>query len=443
MKMMTMHRSPVKLFMRSGSWLFCALALLAGSARADGGENVAPVKLTFAQAIDRALSQNPSFALSAADVARAEALVAQAQAGANPLHPTVTANATATALDGARTLGDRVLVPQASFNANITLNVPLVSAQRWAQTWRATDMLNVTKANAADVRRQVAVAIGRSYLGVVAQHRLIAVNQVAYETAKAHYDYAHDRLTAGLGTKVDDLRAQQEVATSTAQLETAQAGLAKLQEALGVLLASDRPVDVSDDPSLSPPSSLSEALKDAPQKRSDLRALDTRIQTAHRAVGDAWTDYMPSVSLLVQPNTQLPATPTAPELGLQAQLVLSIPLYDGGLRAGQQKERSIIEDQARISLDTAVRQMSADVRASFESVRRNDASLKANRDAATAAHQTLDLTLAAYKAGAISNLEVIDAERRARDADSAVVIAEDNARQARLDLLAASGRFPE
>jgi outer membrane protein TolC len=58
------------------------------------------------------------------------------------------------------------------------------------------------------------------------------------------------------------------------------------------------------------------------------------------------------------------------------------------------------------------------------------------------AHEALDLASQAYRAGATSNLEVIDAERRARDADTAAVIADDNARQARLDLLAAAGQFP-
>ena len=39
-------------------------------------------------------------------------------------------------------------------------------------------------------------------------------------------------------------------------------------------------------------------------------------------------------------------------------------------------------------------------------------------------------------------LEVIDSERAARDAETQAAVAEDAARQARLDLLAASGRFP-
>ena len=72
-----------------------------------------------------------------------------------------------------------------------------------------------------------------------------------------------------------------------------------------------------------------------------------------------------------------------------------------------------------------------------------DAALEAARAAASLAGQALDLATLAYRAGATTNIEVIDAERRARDADTAVAIAEDNARQARLDLLAASGKFPE
>ena len=48
----------------------------------------------------------------------------------------------------------------------------------------------------------------------------------------------------------------------------------------------------------------------------------------------------------------------------------------------------------------------------------------------------------AYRAGASTNLELIDAQRRARDAETLAVIAEDNQRQAAIDLLSASGRFP-
>jgi outer membrane protein TolC len=89
-----------------------------------------------------------------------------------------------------------------------------------------------------------------------------------------------------------------------------------------------------------------------------------------------------------------------------------------------------------------VRQARSDVRLAFESVKRAEASLAAAGNAARLAKSALELATLAYRAGATTNIEVVDAERRARDAETAAAVAEDNARQARVDLLAATGRFP-
>jgi len=54
----------------------------------------------------------------------------------------------------------------------------------------------------------------------------------------------------------------------------------------------------------------------------------------------------------------------------------------------------------------------------------------------------VDIVNISFRAGAATNIEVIDAEGRARDADTAVGSAEDVLRRARLELLTAAGRFP-
>jgi outer membrane protein TolC len=82
------------------------------------------------------------------------------------------------------------------------------------------------------------------------------------------------------------------------------------------------------------------------------------------------------------------------------------------------------------------------VRLDFEAMVRADQALQSAREAARLARRAMELANIAYKAGATTNLEVIDAARQARDADTASAQAEDVARQARLDLLVASGRFP-
>jgi outer membrane protein TolC len=71
-----------------------------------------------------------------------------------------------------------------------------------------------------------------------------------------------------------------------------------------------------------------------------------------------------------------------------------------------------------------------------------DIALDQAHQSALFATKALRLANAAYRGGATTNLEVIDAERQARDADAQAAIAEDAAREARLDLLAAAGRFP-
>ena len=61
----------------------------------------------------------------------------------------------------------------------------------------------------------------------------------------------------------------------------------------------------------------------------------------------------------------------------------------------------------------------------------------------TFASQALDLANLACRGGATTNIEVIDAERQARDAETQAEIAADTSRQARLTMLTASNRFPE
>jgi outer membrane protein TolC len=83
------------------------------------------------------------------------------------------------------------------------------------------------------------------------------------------------------------------------------------------------------------------------------------------------------------------------------------------------------------------------VRVAFDAVRDADRSLAAARRAAALAKEAADLATTAYRAGTVTNLELIDAERQARDAGQQAALAEDTSRQARLDLLTASGHFPD
>ena len=119
-----------------------------------------------------------------------------------------------------------------------------------------------------------------------------------------------------------------------------------------------------------------------------------------------------------------------------------MPVFDSGERKGRRLERQAALQQSEVTLSAAEREAASEIRAAYESVRRSERVLQSTRDAATQASQVLEITNISFRAGATTNIEVIDAQRRARDADTAVAVAEDQVRQARLDLLNALGRFP-
>ena len=395
-------------------------------------------KVTWAQALDRALKSNPSVVVANQEIERASALVREARAA---WLPTLTGNGTYGRIDSARVFGGTVTTPISQWNANLNLTVPLIAPIAWANDAHAGDNRDVAVANAADVRRQLALAVGRAYLTVLLQHRQVEVTVRAKETSAAHYDYAHTRLTTGLGNGIDDARAEQELRTNEGLVKNAENALVRAQSALAILLSATDLVDAADEVTLGAAPTPDAAVDDARARRADVRALQARRLETEHLRRDDWVYYAPSLLAQAQAFRET-ATPLQPGSGWQAALVLSVPFFDGGFRYGVQRERRATDAIARAQLDGLLRQVSVEVRAAFTLVRNADESLQSARAAVAAAIMAASLANKAYKAGASTNLEVIDAERVARDAESQAALAEDGSRQARLDLLVATGAFP-
>jgi len=400
-------------------------------------EGNAPPSIKLGDAIATALAKNPTAAVAYAEIRRAQAIVEQVRSSALP---TLGGTVAYTQLDSARVYEGVVQVPQSSLQASALLTVPLVAPKPWALWSQARDQVDVAKMSAEDTRRTVAVAVARAYLTIVAQKRVIEAAVRARDTDRAHYQYSHQRYAGGVGNRIDEVRADQQLASDEANVQQQYSNLARAREALGVLVGGQGPLD-AEEPVLHAPSDPAQAMTEA-EHRSDVRAASARVHATQHAVDDSWTDYSPYLSGTFLPFYQNPATITYPTTGWQAELILTIPFYDGGLRYGQQKERGALRDEAQVQLEATLRQARSDVRTAFEEVRRADASLAAAREAAKLAETGLELANLAYRAGASTNIEVIDAERTARDAETAVAVAEDGAREARVDLLAATGRFP-
>jgi outer membrane protein TolC len=405
----------------------------------DPASGPVPIRISLGDAVKRALDHNPTVTVAVAEIARADALVKEARAG---WYPILTGNASLIRLDADRVSNGVVVAPEAQVIANLQLTVPLVAAPAWANTRRAESGRRIADASAADVRRQVAQATARAYLTVMAQHRVVAAVESARGSAKDHFDYAHTRFAGGVGRAIDEVRAQQDLSAIERQLQNTYVLLARAREALGILVAASAPLDVAGDADLGPVPTLGEALADAQARRTDVALGNARAASARRVAKDTWAFYAPYLAAVGQPMLARPPTALLPSFGWQAQLMLTLPIYDGGMRTGVRRERDALVVEADANLEATLRQAQSDVRLDFEAMLRADRGLAAAREAARLAHKAYDLAVTAYRGGASTNIEVLDAARAARDADIAVAQAEDQSRQARLDLLVASGRFP-
>jgi len=424
----------------SRTWVEAGVGLAAlataGSAFAEG---TASVPVTMTEAIRRALAQNPTFVVARDEITRAQALLEQVRSQSIP---TVTGTASYLQLSASQVFDGIVTQPASQENLSGIVRIPLVNPRAWAQWSHAGDNIDVATAAAFDTRRIIAVATGHAYLSVLEQKRVLEANQRALDTAKAHLDDAHARFVAGAGNRLDEVRAGEQLAADETLVESSRAAVVRATEALGVLAGQDTPLDSTDEPRFAVLPPLDHAVDLATQERSDVVAARQRGKAAHDIRRDNWTELSPSVAGTFTAFYQNPPTSLLPATGWQAELLLTVPFYDGGLACGLGKERRTLESEATTQTEATVRQARSDVRAAYDTVARARAALPRALEASRLGKEALELTIQAYEAGASTNIEVIDAEQTARDAEIQAEVAADTERQATLDALAAVGQFP-
>lgn len=449
------------------SRLGLASAILAGAASALAQtpppvQTPAPVeRVSFNEAIQRAIERNPSTAIAAAGILRAEALLTEAQSNTRLQ---VNGTVTTTTLNKGVSFQDTTVTPRNQVTGALDVRMPLYAPARWARRAEAQDFKNIADLTAADVRRQTALATADAYLTVIARRRVIDANERARDTARAHFDLARELEQRGTGSRLNQLRAQQELSIDDSLVESARLALYRAQEALGVLLLADGPVDATEEPTfdLPPDSSVvsgfpSTSLGRGPatpagaipspmlgtSSRTDLQLFAAQVAAAERVVSDSRKDAYPYLEGIFLPTSTYPGQFFAPNNSWRALLQMSVPLFDSGRRSGVRTEREAALNISKATLVAATTRATAEVRLGREAVQSAERGLASGRAAADQAHEVVNIVNVSFRAGGATNIEVIDAERRARDADTAVAVAEDAVRRARLELLTALGRFPQ
>jgi outer membrane protein TolC len=396
-------------------------------------------RVSFDEAVRRALARNPSVATAAAGIIRAEGLLGEARA---VIGPQINASVTTTTLNTGVEFSGVTVTPRNQVSVAGTAQVPILAAAAWARRAQAQDTYDIAELTLAETKRQTALAAADAYLTIVALHHVADADIRARDVAKAHFDLATELENKGSGSHLNTLRAQAQHMADEQLVEVAQLRLYRAQEALGVLMVANGPVDAADEPALAVPPIGTEETTNLVQLRADLKLFSAEQLAAERVVRDTSKEYWPTVNALFQPQSVYPGQFFLPQNSWRFLLQMEVPLFDFGQRASLRVQRQAAFDAARATYSGALTQASSEVRAAREAIASAERTLIASRAAADEAQQVVGITNVAFRSGAATNIEVIDAQRSARDADTAVAAVEDSLRRARLELLVALGRFP-
>ncbi|RDS81708.1 RND transporter [Dyella monticola] len=271
------------------------------------------------------------------------------------------------------------------------------------------------KADLASAQLSLQAQLADSYMqlrGLDQQIALLQETIQAYEKALKLTQTLHG---GGIVSGLDVSRAQTQLSDARSQWSQTVAQRALMQDAIAVLVGENaatfslpaqiEPVAVPVIP-LDVPSTLL-------QRRPDVAAAERRVAAANAGIGVARAAWFPSLTLNAQAGFQSTGWAnllTAPDRIWALGPTLALDLFDGGFR------KATIA-AAKAKTDEAGATYRGVVLGAFQQVQDNLALLdhlgdaSANqKDAADAAQHALDLSMSQYKHGAVSYLDVVQAQ---------------------------------
>ena len=365
---------------KAAAWAGLRARVVRGAGGAAGAQVLETV--TFDDAVQRAVKNHPTVQQAAAGILRAEAILQQVRARSLPtIDATFSTNVidpvtqfSGTEHQSADPDGDIRRAECAAADAGA-----VGGAQPGRRRRRSSQFAPPTK-RAVRWRSR----LEKAYLAIIVRRRVLELNQLARDNANAHYEYANQRYLGGIGSRLNALRAQQEVSGDDARVEEARLAIRRAQEALGVLIAADGPVDAAEEPTFEvPPPPVPDAAAGHRTARISRRSSRGSRPPSVRA-DDAWKDYLPSVSALFTPTMLAPTGLFANARSWRATVLFTVPVFEVGGRRGQARERQALVDVVRAERLNAERQAISEIRTAREAVAATERALQFARTAARA-----------------------------------------------------------
>lgn len=403
----------------------------------------APSAVTsWAEARARLTSTSTDLRHAEADLLRAEALYRQALSLLLPevrlsagvafdlLHPDTAPNAPPTATSPVGT-------------ANLSLSQSLIDVASWRGRDAAATARRGSEWSLLDVRRRVRQGLAGALVAVVTAERVAELNRLGLSQALERAQLSQRTFELGRATELDVVRARQDVAVARAALISGDEQLRSAREALGLAFGAGEQVGVQRGFRLD---GLLDELRaqcrplGGSERRADEEAAQTQVESARLRTAQARASRLPTLDLTSNLFAYTHEDDAAKFGSWSIAAVLSFPIWEGGLRAAQIRERAALQADAEATAEDVRRS------ARFEISRARRAASVAE-SLVTVATESRDLasrldtmTRRSFEIGRATSLELVQSAVALRQAELALALRQFEWMQARLDALLTEAR---
>jgi len=398
---------------------------------------VPPRALSLADVLRRANDSAVDARVAELQIRRAEAAERSALAS---LLPQLNGSLTYTRYDQAiERAGVGTIRAADALSAQVSVSETL-SARAWNATRSTAASTRAATLSARESQRLARATVARTYFSVLTAKKNAELGRSQLDAALRQYGAVVARVNAGVALPIDRTRAELAVLEAARRVADGDASLGRSRDLLGQALALDDAVDAVE---IAPPEagdSVERYVSRALAQRTDVRVLEANREIAELAIDDAWLRFVPTLGLSWTLNwTSATSTFSPDSTSWTALATLSVPFYDGGARYAAMRDARASVEQTEERLAALRRSVRVEVRDAHRRLDTAGRALILAQRSVTVAEASAARADAAYRAGALTGIELEDARRALADSQLTVLLRALERHVAMIDLLSAAG----
>lgn len=305
-----------------------------------------------------------------------------------------------------------------------SLTQSIIDLSTWNNYLSSREVFHASQFAARDAREMVVLAVCGAYLQVIATEERVKSAHAQLDTATALFQQTQQKRGVGLAPQIDVDRSEVEKLTQQQRVISLENEVAKQKIILARItgLPPSDEYDLTDNvPFLAAPDlSFEDALKQAFERRTDIKAAEAQIHASEHTLAAARDERLPS--LTVNGNYGgIGTNPSQAHTTYFGAATLDVPIWLGGRTEGEIAEAKASLAQRKVEFEDTRSQVESDVRNAFLDLRAATSQVEVARRNLQVTRETLELTRQRFDAGVTDNVEVVQAQESLTSAELDVI----------------------